>query len=242
MIESAVYSVESQWARLGVALTGSVAPETPDVERLLLDTAVALPENARLLPLCVTWLAHFGGIVARHRLCRLIEESPEQEAQGALGLLLDEAVLNGASNEFLVPASLCAPLADARPLYGFQQSAPLVEIAERNASALSRKWGVWAPPVVVKPDALRPVSWVLEHNPSLRDRIIRKGDLRCSLLETLRRDCGGWVASESELTRLSGATRTAVRKALAALVLEGEVVVGPEAGSKRDHPVRLTAA
>lgn len=240
MIDQAVTDVESRWTRLGVAFTGDIAPKTPDTDLLLLDTARVLPANPRLLPLCVTWLALYGGSIARHRLCHLIAGETDRRVLASLGLLLDESVANGASSEFLVPASFCLPLDRPRPLYDFQLRHPLSEIARTNASPLARKWGVWAPPVELKPDAIRPVSWLLKHNPSLRDRIIRKGDLRCSLLETLRRDCGGWAASESELTRLSGATRTAVRKALAALVLEGEVVVGPEAGNKRDHAIRLT--
>lgn len=64
-----------------------------------------------------------------------------------------------------------------------------------------------------------------------------------SILETLRRDVLHHAAeSESALTRLSGATRTAVRKALASLELEGEIVVGKARTNDRDHPVRLRSA
>jgi len=109
---------------------------------------------------------------------------------------------------------------------------------------LSRKWGVWAPEAELKRDAIRPVEWLLAENPGYRERIVRKGDLRCSILEVLRRDVpkGGRVRSESELARLSGATRTAVRKALAALVQEGEVRVAKEAGNERDRVVVLRHA
>jgi hypothetical protein len=105
---------------------------------------------------------------------------------------------------------------------------------------LSQKWGVWTPPVELKPDAVRPVTWLLDQNNEYRERVIRKGDLRVSIIETLRRDVPGHsVASEAALSRLSGATRAAVRKALDALRLEGVIGLGRDAMNERDHPVTL---
>jgi len=238
------HNLERDWARLGVLFACAPSAVTPDLERLLVDTARGAPENARLLPLVVSWLAEYGHFVARHRLKRLAADERDDETKAILGLLIEEAVAHAATRDLLIIHDSCEPLTRPRPLSDAQRDNPSLErIAERNASQASRKWRVWTPPVLLKKDAIRPVAWLLEQNPSYRDRIVRKGDLRVSILETLRRDLPKNEApSESALTRLSGATRTAVRKALAALELEGEITVGESPTNDRDHPVRLRAA
>jgi hypothetical protein len=236
-------SVESRWSRVGALLHRAPAADTPDLERLLLDTARELGQNSRLFPLSVTWLVRYGNFVAKHRLKRLAGEELELAHRPALGLLLEAALERGAASDLAMAVEACGKAPSPGPLFAAQKgNAALGALAERHASALSRKWGVWAPEVTLKDDAVRPVSWILRENPTFRERIIRKGDLRCSILETLRHDAGGRARSESELARLSGATRTAVRKALAALVLEGEVSVGRSPGNDRDHPITLHPA
>ena len=241
-MNSQVYdSVERDWARVGVLFGCEPSLESPDLERLLIETARKCPDNARLLPLAVTWLVEYGQFVARHRLKRLVQTGLEPEPQGILGLLIEEAVRFGATRELLIISEECYPLSPAVPLPRVQRHQDsLARISERRASELSQKWGVWTPPVETKPDAVRPVTWLLDRNTEYRERIIRKGDLRVSIIETLRRDVPGHsVASELALSRLSGATRAAVRKALKALRLEGVVGLGTEAMNGRDHPVSL---
>lgn len=235
-------SVEARWARLGLLLHCAPARATPDIERLLLDTARGVETNARLHTLAVTWLVAHGLFVARHRLKRLsLELRPEHQA--ALGLLIEDAVALGASRELAVAAENCRPLARARPLFAVQRGdADLEAIAERHASPLSLQWGVWAPGAQLKHASLRPATWILAHNPSLAERAVRKGDLRASILEVLRRDVPGRLASTSQVARLCSVTRTAARKAVAALVREGAVVVAPTKDNKREHAITLAAA
>ena len=235
-------NVERDWARVGVLFGCEPSRETPDLERLLIDTARKCPDNARLLPLAVTWLVEYGQFVARHRLKRLVQTELEPEPQAILGLLIEEAVRHGATRELLIVSEECHPLSPAVPLSRVQRDqTSLAHISERRASDVSQKCGVWTPPVEPKPDAVRSVTWLLDHNTEYRERVIRKGDLRVSIIETLRRDVPGhWVASELALSRISGATRAAVRKALEALRLEGVVCVGTEVINDRDHPVSLT--
>lgn len=234
-------NLERDWVQVGVLFGCEPSNETPDLERLLLDTARRCHTNARLLPLAVTWLVQYGQFIARHRLKRLVLDELEPEFEAVLGLIIEEAVENGATRDLLIISEVCEPLPEPQPLTAVQRDdGPLTRIAERRASDVSRHWGVWASPVTLKDDALRPVTWLLEHNPGFRERIVRKGDLRVSILETLRLDVDGHtVPSESALTRLSGATRTAVRKALASLELEGMVTVGSERRNDRDNPVQL---
>lgn len=237
-------NLEREWVQLGVLFGCDPSGSTPDLERLLLDTARKCPENARLLPLTVTWLVSYGQFVARHRLKRLALDEFEPEAQAVLGLLIEEAVEQGGSRDLLIVSQVCHPRANPVPLSKVQRGRPALErIAERRASELSQRWGIWASPVVLKDDAVRPVTWLLTQNPQYRERIVRKGDLRVSILETLRRDVPRHTApSVSALTRLSGATRTAVHKALRALELEGVVTVGKMSPNERDHPVVLQTA
>ena len=236
--------VERDWARLGVLFNCRASRRTPDLERLLLDTARACPDNARLLPLVVTWLSQYGQFIARHRLKRLVQTELEPEHSATLGLIVEEAITAGGTRELLIVSEVCEPRGPAGPLSRAQRAeASLVEVAKRHASEASARWGAWAPPVEPKPDAIRPVSWLLEHNPELRERIIRKGDLRVSIIETLRRDVpGNTVPSEVALASLSGATRAAVRKALSALQLEGAVMIGDDATTKRGHTIKLSAS
>lgn len=237
-------NLERDWVQVGVLFGCEPSNETPDLERLLLDTARRCHTNARLLPLAVTWLVQYGQFIARHRLKRLVLDELEPEFQAVLGLIIEEAVEHGATRDLLIVSEVCEPLAPAHPLAAVQRdSEPLSRISERRASDRSRRWGVWASPVVLKEDAVRPVTWLLLRNPEFRERIVRKGDLRVSILETLRRDAvGHTVPSESALTRLSGATRTAVRKALGSLELEGMVVVGAQRNNDRDNSVQLRGA
>lgn len=233
--------VERDWARLGVLFNCRASRRTPDLERLLLDTARACPDNARLLPLVVTWLSQYGQFVARHRLKRLVQTELEPEHSATLGLIVEEAIAAGGTRELLTVSEVCEPCRPAGPLSRAQRAeVSLAEVSKRHASEVSVRWGAWAPPVETKLDAIRPVSWLLEHNTELRERIIRKGDLRVSIIETLRRDVpGGSAPSEVALAKLSGATRAAVRKALSALQLEGAVTVGDDAATRRSHPIAL---
>jgi len=217
--------IESQWARLGVLFNCALASATPDLERLLLDTARQLHHNGRLLPLISTWLVEHGLYVARHRLKRLIVEELEPEHQPALGLLLETAVEHGAPAELRRLCKVCIPSTDPSPLsVSFHTKPALIEIAQQTASELSKKWGLWSPAIQLKHDAICPSSWIRTHNPSLLPRLIRRGDLRCSILEVFARDLDNSASSISELARLTNATRPAVYDAVESLVCEGELI------------------
>jgi hypothetical protein len=227
---------------VGVLLHCAPAHETPDLERLLLDTARQVEGNARLLSLTVTWLTSYGHLVANHRLKQLTLRELEPEYRPALGLILDSALSLGAPRDLQIARAACNRAAIPHPLFRSQRSNPVfARIAAKNASAKSLEWGVWAPEVELKQDAIRPVTWVVQ-NRGFRERAIRAGDLRCSIVEALRYDVHGKARSESEVARLSGATRTAVRKALTKLQGEGAVRVVHEPGNSRDHVVELVAA
>lgn len=236
-------TLEQDWARLGVLLNCIPAGVSPDPERLLLDTARRLGRSPHLAPLVVTWLADHSGFVARHRLARLVVRELLAEHHPALALLLEEAIRLGATGELRIVTAVCRAAACPGPLFEtFRADPALVEIARRNASPTSLRWGAWTPQFDPKHDAIRPVSWILDHNPSLAERIVRKGDLRCSILASLRYDADGRVDSASQLARLCGGTRAGVRRALTSLIQEGLIRILPNDRNARDHAVVLRSA
>ncbi|MBX3316817.1 MAG: hypothetical protein KF902_08150 [Phycisphaeraceae bacterium] len=233
-------SIEARWAALGVLLNCAPARSTPDIERLLIETACELPGNPRLFSLVATWLAIYGHCVARHRLARLITDECPRDDRPALGLLLEESVRLGGPRDLRIAIERCEPASVPGPLFDVQRGhRSLASIAEVSASDASRKWGVWAPEAERREEAIRPVAWLLKRVPACRERLVRKGDLRCSIVEALRLDFAGVASSVAALTRACGATRAGLERALDALVREGAVIVRDVPGSKRDREVVL---
>ena len=225
-------SVERNWARLGVLFAVAPAADDVDLESALLDAARSAGVHTRLVDLVVSWLREYGDLVAKHRLRRRVIQELESEFQPVLGFLIEAAVELGASRELLIVSGVCGVATEGRPLAAvLRGDADLERHALRTASEVSKRWGVWAPSVELKRDAIAPVGRVLAQNAGFKARAMRRGDLRCSILETLVREFGGQIGSEMQLARWAGATRAAVRKALTALVLEGDVVV--ERGENR---------
>jgi len=224
----------ARWSRVGVLFGSRPARTTPDLERLLVDTARLAAGNARLFYLAVTWLSRYGNFIARHRLKRLVETDLEADFQPALGALLALAVKHGASRELLVAADVSSPADTPHPLFDVQRRSPvLAKIAQRHACAEGQRWNLWLPDEPPKLDALRPGRWIINQNPEYLDRIVRKGDLRCSILLVLRHDtpCGS-ADSEVALAEKCSANRIAVRNALDDLEREGYTLRQTEPGAR----------
>jgi hypothetical protein len=235
--------IESRWSNLGIWFVAEPVDEDPDVERLLIDTARHLGSNPRLVDPVVTWLATNAALVAKHRLRALARHQLAPLAQARLALLLDAAIEVGGATEYRSCIAGSSPVAPPRPLFDSDASNPLyTEFARESSGTIPARWGLWASQPQLKPNVIRPIGWLLKRHPVLRDRLIRKGDLRASILEALRFDAKGLAPSESELARLTGATRAGVRKALQALVREGEVRVDCGSGPPHDKQITLTRA
>lgn len=233
----------ARWSRVGVLFGSRPTRTTPDLESLLLDTARLAHGSARLFCLAVTWLSQYGNFVARHRLKRLVETNLEADHQPVLGALLTLAVKHGASRELLVAADVCGPADTPGPLFDVQRRSPaLARIAQRHACAEGLRWNLWLSDEPPKLDALRPARWIISQNPEYGERIVRKGDLRCSILLVLRHDTpGGSADSEVALAEKCSANRIAVRNALDDLEREGYTLRQPEPGA-RNTRIALTAS
>lgn len=217
------HNLSSLWSRAGVLFNVPPARSRGplDLEQLLVDTARECPADPRLFIEAVTWLSQYSTFVAAHRLKRLALKQLEPQDQATLGLLIETAVEHGAQKYLrkIVTTGL-KPASEPGPLFDVDREW-LTESLEEDATDLSKDWGRWCQEIELKTDTLRPTAWILAKNPSFRDRAVRKGDLRSSILETLQRDVDEAV-SELELARLCEATPVAVRTALVELMLESE--------------------
>jgi hypothetical protein len=202
-----------QWARLGILFNVRPSGKTPDIEKLLVDTAIMLPYMPRLLPASVTWLTCYERLVCRHRLAGLAAVISDVDT-AAMGLLLSIAKDFSGTDHFNLVIKKCRPLKKPKPLFEVDRKArQLWRLSQTNSSPISRKWGLWCEPVKLKENAVRPLTWVMQHNPSLQQRAVFSGNLRASILETLAHDKQAGQ-SESLLARHCHATRKAVREAL----------------------------
>src|ERR1051326_1957354 len=132
------------------------AAETPDIERLLLDTARAASANTRLLVLAVTWVSRHGHYVSRARLARLVQDELEVEHQPTMGLMLESAKMLSAqiATAFDVAIGVCGSPQDSRPLSDVESgNKAFARLAHQRASVLSRKWGRWMSDIQLKENA-----------------------------------------------------------------------------------------
>ena len=216
-------TIAAQWSRLGVLFNVSPSRQPPDLERLLIDTAGQIPANPRLFIMAATWLARYGRLVAKHRLVQMVGQLEDAAAVAALGLLLDTADTMCHADVLDVVKSACRPAPAPMPLFIVDRASPgLAEFARSRASVLSKRWNLWAETIELKMDALRPLDWIMERNPSMQVRAVFSGGLRTSILACLQYDVPAG-ASEARLARLCGVTRKAMHEALDHLELCGMI-------------------
>jgi hypothetical protein len=223
----------AQWTRLGAGFDTHPSSAPADLERLLLDTARHAPAMARLFIMAATWLHRYGELVARNRLARLIREELAPEHQPTLGLLLDTAQIGTHPPRFQSIIKDLPAATPPRPLFDIERSTPLLaERSRRRASELSQRWGLWCAPIEFKDDALRPARWIMQRNHDFLLRADFRGDLRSSILASLRfdKDAG---ASEYSLARAAGGARAQVRVSLNNLEMTGRIARTPNPAKRR---------
>jgi len=163
--------VIAQWTRLGAMFCVHPSDDGPDVERLLLDTVRHAPARSILFTMAATWLARYAKLVDCARLTTLIADELEPQHRPTMGLLLEWAQSAAESDSFADAIAACGAAVDYRPLFDVHRRYPkFAQLAEAEASPLSKKWGRWTTDMEFKFDALRPEEWVLRHNPQLGRR------------------------------------------------------------------------
>jgi len=216
-------TLAQRWTALGAMFNVSLARGTPDLERLLLDTVRLAHASIPPFVMAVTWLAAYGELVARHRLARLVGQELEAAYQPAMALLLDTVIDHEPRHvhRFHGAIAVCRPARRAGPLLDIdRKNKSLARLAEQSATVISRKWGLWLDAIELKFDALRPPEWIAQRHPALALRALVGGDLVASVLAEAQADSAAFK-SEVELARRCGASRPAIREAIAKLRLAG---------------------
>ena len=258
-------SVTAAWARLGASFAVAPAAETPDVERLIVETVREGRDNARLLIMAAAWLRRHGACVARHRLAQLAQSMLGESERAVLGWLLEEssraaegsvksafAADEGSTTgkrsrsaglpspgRFREAQAVCRPARRLQPVFRVHERHPaILERLAAVSSPTARRWNLLAEPIDAKPDALRSREWVWANNAELTLRALLGGDLRASILAVLTHDETAG-ASELELARRCCASRAAVRDALLRLE-EAGLVRRTHVGRRRE--IRLAGA
>lgn len=175
----ALRQIAAAWARVGGYLSTAPADSPIDMEGLIVATARVAPDDERLFAVAASWLAAHHSFVSSRRLAVLAAELADAEgsaeATAVLGALLSWADdLSGNSAEALRAAvALCRPVRPARPLFRVVRALPSVAAQVRRA-ALPRfaVWGLWHDGDIPKPEAVRPVEWIVAHTPELRIRAL----------------------------------------------------------------------
>jgi len=223
----------AQWSRVGASFNEQPSEASPDLERLLLETARMAASDPRLFIMAATWLSRYGDLIAKHRLMKLISQELEEEYRPCLGLLLEIVKHLSGKDHFNGAIAKCQPAPKPQPLFEVERrNESFRRLAERRASAISRQWNLWTAEIEPKYDALRPSAWIVMMNPEFRERAALKGDLRASIVEELKRNPSAGD-SESKLAKQAGATRVAVRGALENLELMSRIDRKPEGKRSR---------
>jgi hypothetical protein len=184
----------SKWARVGVAFGATPERSPVDLERLVVATAYAAPDDERVFVVAASWLATHHAFVNGRRLAALATDlhrghPPEsaEEASAVLGALLSWATeLAEAHTSLEAALARCTPLAKPQPLFRVSRLFPSLDAGLR-ARALPRfaAWGLWHTDEVPKFSAVRPVTWILEHAPELRIRALAGPTLEADILAAM---------------------------------------------------------
>lgn len=209
-------ALAAAWTRMGVLFAVPAATTPVDLERLICDTARAARFDERLFVCAASWLAEHHGFVSGRRLGGLAAELRGQDS-ATLGALLTFA-LDGAASIAELDGALtrCKPLARHRPLFDIMDTMRVLrDRVRRHALPLFSAWGLWHDEATLKPSAIRPVRWLLDHTPELRTRALLgpsvEADLMASALagevtvrDVARRTEVSYAAMHDAASRLVG--------------------------------------
>jgi hypothetical protein len=225
----------AEWARAGGGFMVDPAPYAIDLEHLVGRTAFAAPRDYRALAVATTWLAQHSELVNVRRLGKVAGEL--EELHGAiLGAMLDIArEASPTADRLKFPQRYCRPLREPRALFDrTEANAVLRRYAQEGALPAFEKWGLWQDELSLKFDALRPISWILEHCPELRLRALYGPGLEAEVVHVLERGPSTIAAIAREVDASYSATHAAVAR----LEGRGSVVSLDGHGVELSTPVR----
>lgn len=203
------------WSRLGFHYGGEMAASPPQLEELLLASLGEVREDPRLFLGVATWLQSYGFLLDGHHLVKL-----RGKISGEHSALLG-ALLTASSNPHLKGLlGSCEPLGEEEILFRVMEEREVLrERVQTGALPEIRRWGFLVEDLTLKPDALRPSSWVLRQNPELKIRALLGANLRGSVVHHLIE--AGRGLSISALAREIRRPYPSVHAAVQALVSVG---------------------
>lgn len=211
--------LRARWSRLGFSFGSEMAKTSPDLEALLVESLEHFRGDSRLFLGAATWLKSYGSLVDGHRLAQLLEERVTPLTSAILGALLTAA----SSPHLKGLLARCQALETEELLFEVMATNPVLRSkVEAGAFPEIRRLGLLVDDLTLKPDALRPTSWVLRQNPELQVRALLGANLRASVLNHL---LGSPTTSPSisRLARDLGRSYPSVHAAVGALLSAGLV-------------------
>jgi hypothetical protein len=203
----------AEWARAGGGFMVAPATYAIDLEHLVGRTAGAARRDYRALAVATTWLAQHSELVNVRRLGKVAGKLGELPA-AILGAMLDIARETRPPAERLKSAQRhCEPLRMPRALFERTEANPVLRrFAEEGAMPAFKAWGLWQDELSLKFDALRPISWILEHCPELRLRALYGPGLEAEVMQVLERGPATIAAIAREVDASYSATHAAVTR------------------------------
>ncbi len=203
------------WTRLGCLFAVEPAEVEPDLEEAIATALVFVRVDPRLFVGLATWLHRYGSLVDGHLLVRRLTLHPSPEERAVLGALITASSapsLRGLRGR-------CQPLTQRAPLFHIMDRPVLRSKVQKEALPEYLKWGFHVDNMVLKPEALRPPSWVLRMNPALRIRALLGANVRAAVVTRLL--AKGPAPSLSALARELGRSYPSIHAAVASLVAAG---------------------
>lgn len=174
-------TLAGQWARVGVLFDAAPAPRPVDLEGLVVETAAVARADERLFVMAASWLAAYHFLVDGAKLARSIRDHMAGGDGAEVASAVTGALLALARTAAPHAAALAAGVAECRPLAPTGDPGPLpplftilndhpglLALVRREALPLYAAWGFAHNDRTLKPNAIRPLSWVLRHAPELR--------------------------------------------------------------------------
>ncbi len=188
--------LRSAWNRLGFSYGGSSASSPPFLEEVLVESLEEVREDPRLFLGAATWLHSYGVLVDGHQLSRRLKEVGSKDSSALLAAL----IVASSSPHLKGLLASCKALSKEEILFtAMNKKKFLRERVAAEAIPEIRKWGFLVDDLTLKPDALRPSSWVLRNNPDLKVRALLGANLRSAVWN--------WVRSRKEPLSISEVSR-----------------------------------
>lgn len=225
----------AEWARAGGGFTVQPAAYTIDIEELIARTATAAPRDYRALAVATTWLAQNSELVNVRRLGMVASRLGELPS-AILGAMIEVArEANAAAYRLCSAQRHCRPLREPRAIFERTQNNPVLRgFAKEGALPAFSAWGLWQDELSLKFAALRPISWILEHCPELRQRALYGPGLEAEVVQVLERG----PATVAAIARQVDASYSATHAAVSRLEGRGSVVSLDGQGVALSVPVR----